>query len=573
MLKAYEAVKTGVPVQRAAKQFGIPEQTLRDRVKGYVDPNSCSSGGETFFSKEEEETLVDHVETLSQLGYGYSNTQLQHLAGEMAFDLGKKSRNKAMSNNWLYGFLRRWNSRLASFTPRKLESSRAKYATPETVSSYFGNLKDVMVKYDLLNKPQFIYNIDETGLQPEHRPPNVIAGVNSKPQAVTSPRSTTTTLIGCVNAIGNSLPPYFVFKGKRFNPDLMKGKSAGAAGTVSDSGWSNAKVFRSYLDDHFLPNVRPFAGNDQHILLIFDGHASHFTPELITWAKSHNIILFVLPAHTSHLLQPLDVAIFGPFKSFYYTECSNFMRNNIGQTITRYDMCEIACKAYLKSMTPVNVQSGFRKTGIYPLSEEAVSREKLFPCESFRENEPIEKIKAIKSGKEAVDQFLKFKMEKRTEQIEYKQCSKCRCSEKPRPGGKAITEEQFLTCLADYDKTKESQATTEVKRSKKSKACPPKSNKNSPRPSTSGIGKFIYLESEDEEEEESNCNEEDLCCVCMKMSPPSLKDSLDLKIVNWAKCDKCSHWVHLAFCSTVRVVRRHSSFVCPHCEIQANTKI
>lgn len=56
--------------------------------------------------------------------------------------------------------------------------------------------------------------MDETGISPEHRPPNVIAPLKEKAQSVTSPRSATTTLIACVNAAGTCIPPYFVFKGK-----------------------------------------------------------------------------------------------------------------------------------------------------------------------------------------------------------------------------------------------------------------------------------------------------------------------------------------------------------------------
>ncbi|KAH3815081.1 hypothetical protein DPMN_143600 [Dreissena polymorpha] len=56
------------------------------------------------------------------------------------------------------------------------------------------------------------------------------------------------------------------------------------------------------------------------------------------------------------------------------------------------------------------------------------------------------------------------------------------------------------------------------------------------------------------------------CCVCKQITPPDLSLHQHLKIVNWAQCDICDGWVHLAFCTTVRVVRRHSDFVCPKCE-------
>ena len=207
LLRAYEAVVSeGVPVKTAAKKFAVPVQTLRDRVKGYIDPQNFKTGGETVLTKEEEETLVNHVETMAQLGYGYSNIQLQHLSGELAFDMGRRKENKPLSNNWLYGFLRRWNDRLSTLNPRKLESNRARCATPEAVSLYFENLQDIISKYNLNNKPHCIYNLDETGLQPEHRPPNVIAPPNSKPQAIVSPRSTTTTPLDVLMPLGMLYP-------------------------------------------------------------------------------------------------------------------------------------------------------------------------------------------------------------------------------------------------------------------------------------------------------------------------------------------------------------------------------
>jgi hypothetical protein len=58
------------------------------------------------------------------------------------------------------------------------------------------------------------------------------------------------------------------------------------------------------------------AHDDNSILLLMDGHSTHISVGLLEWAKSMNIVIFILPAHTSHLLQPLDVACFGPVQQF-----------------------------------------------------------------------------------------------------------------------------------------------------------------------------------------------------------------------------------------------------------------
>jgi transposase-like protein len=148
-LKTYQLVKQkGVRVQKAARMFGVPPQTLRDRVLGHIHAKTFLYGGDTLFTHEEKKSLVEHVETLAELGYGYSNVRLQQLAGELAHDLGKKKENKAMSNKWLTGFLKCWNDRLTSLNPRKLESTRAKSVTPGVLDKYFTKLKEVLLKHD-----------------------------------------------------------------------------------------------------------------------------------------------------------------------------------------------------------------------------------------------------------------------------------------------------------------------------------------------------------------------------------------------------------------------------------------
>jgi hypothetical protein len=150
-----------------------------------------------------------------------------------------------------------------------------------------------------------------------------------------------------------------VFAGKRLTPDLMKGAAPGADSSMSDSGWSNAEIFRKYLTNHLMKFL-PARNDNQHLLLLLDGHKSHVSVGLVEWAKSHNIILFILPAHTSHILQPMDVGIYGPFQRMYNAECHKFTRQS-SCTVTRYDVCEVASKVYIKALSAENLHSAFKK--------------------------------------------------------------------------------------------------------------------------------------------------------------------------------------------------------------------
>ena len=59
-----------------------------------------------------------------------------------------------------------------------------------------------------------------------------------------------------------------------------------------------------------IPPLRP-------VLLVLDGYGSQVTINVIEYARSNEILLLCLPSHTFHILQPLDVGVFKPFKTFF----------------------------------------------------------------------------------------------------------------------------------------------------------------------------------------------------------------------------------------------------------------
>jgi hypothetical protein len=55
-------------VHVAAKMFGVPLTTLRDRVDGRVHIDCCQAGVPSLFRQDEESFLVEHVKTIARLG-------------------------------------------------------------------------------------------------------------------------------------------------------------------------------------------------------------------------------------------------------------------------------------------------------------------------------------------------------------------------------------------------------------------------------------------------------------------------------------------------------------------------
>ena len=376
MLKAYAAVKEEhLPVQRAANLYGVPITTLKDRVSGRVPISMHGAGAAPLLSPTQEKQLVDHLKSQAAVGYGYQRKQVVALTSEYVRALGLRKESKLLGNSWFYNFMNRWPE-LKLVQPSTLEVARARCVSEETVNKYYENLEEILVKYDLKDSPERIYNIDEKGISSKHRVPKVVSCIKLKPQTVIGNRFSI-TVIGCGNAAGVQLPPYFVFPRKKMNPEFLNNTTVGSAGSVSDSGWSNTSIFQEYLSTHFSRYAQGSA--DEYKLILYDGHKTHLHPDIIQWAEDNKIILFVLPAHSSHILQPLDVGCFGPFQKVFATEVDCFMKQNVGQVLNKYNIAKVASNAYVSALSQRNLTSSFQKAGIYPFDATRFDATKLGP--------------------------------------------------------------------------------------------------------------------------------------------------------------------------------------------------
>ncbi|XP_060571782.1 uncharacterized protein LOC132729962, partial [Ruditapes philippinarum] len=477
LTNAYLSVmQSEMSIRKASRFFGVPYTTLNDRVAGRVDVDVIKSGTSPLFSQEQEALLSGHLKTMSEIGYGYSRQETMNLATDYAIHLGLRGKEqKPLTDKWLFKFLGRWPE-LKLKKPRALEIARAKSATRNAIDNYFKNLKQILVKYNLLENPHRMFNIDEKGLCTEHKPPKVVAGKHRKTQAVTSSKSKIVTLIGCINGVGQQVPPFFVFPGARMVDGLMAGASPGAAGTVTETGWSNTDIFCQFMQDHLVKYL-PARDKDNPVLVLYDGHKSHCSLGLIEWAKSQHIILFVLPPHCSHILQPLDVSCFGPFEVAWNAACHKYMRESGGCTVTRYDVCHIACKVFTSTLTVNNITSAFRKCGLYPFNDDVVPDHQIAPATSFsQEARPI--LSKPTAATKSADSFLVEKGGQLLKNVET--AKKSRNTLSKVIAGKPITEDDVVK------KHKENQTSKQKpSKSKSSKIVLQKQKTKSPTPGTS----------------------------------------------------------------------------------------
>ncbi|CAC5394575.1 unnamed protein product [Mytilus coruscus] len=593
---AYDAVQNGMSVYKAAKNYGIPESTLRDRTLGLVSVDGrCSN---YLFDEGTEKKMVDHIAHMASIGYGYSRIDVIYLATDLAMFMGKRKPQEDILSNKCHTKYSIWMRVLCKL--------------------------------------------------------NIVV----KPQSVTSPRSSNVTIIGAGNAIGSAVPPYYVFPGVKFDRALLlDGTLPGSDGQCSKSGWSNSDIFKTYLEKHFLKYVsHDISGTP--LLILFDGHRSHVSLTLQDWAESKNIILFILPPHCSHILQPLDIGCFGPLKACYNREAQLFMRKNPGCKITRYNIGQMSCSPYQKGLSAQNLTSSFRKSGIYPFNPKAVDTSELAPAtiyptatsdeatESAMNNTHISQDDGNTSSQQfskaatlTIQQFEVSSSAQKEHEIssdhdesnsqpllslvppENRYSDDIQiytaepiielntsnnssnintCTVNSSPSGfllkrsvvsveKTEKKRKHFTITGNLGKKKNMD---HLNQSKKKGTFKPPYKKSEPKAvenvtkhqnkagkdtclGTSGLNKDkggpICLDINSLSDSDLTDDDDgETCCVCYKKSPSEIRQLAGIVFVKWAQCDNdnCRHWTHLQFCSAVRVLRRGDTFFCPHCKEQ-----
>ena len=109
------------------------------------------------------------------------------------------------------GWFRRFKERQPQLSLRRGDATanvRMNCLNKETMAQYFSMLKDVLTEHNLFDSPQ-IYNVDETGMPLDHRAPKIMTlRRQKKVRCCTSGNKSQITVIACVSATGQTIPPF-----------------------------------------------------------------------------------------------------------------------------------------------------------------------------------------------------------------------------------------------------------------------------------------------------------------------------------------------------------------------------
>ena len=308
---------TNAKIKKAARIFKIPATTIRDRLFGKSDPSN-KPGPSKLLTDNEETSLAYYVQYMSDIGLGLTGKMLCLFALSIIQERDP-SKRLPPKKDWARKFLKR--HKLSFRKASHLSTQRVCSSCVQAVDDYFEKLEKVYDELKLHDRPEAIWNMDESyfGKNQEGMNRRTIGkrgGQCPKQQQVFS--ADHTTIACCINAAGWYMSNLLIFtkclpseRYKALSPnDWLMG--------WSETGYINTDMFEQWFEKVFVAQCG--SSPDKPVLLLMDNCSTHYSLKVLKMAKENNIHILCEPPHTSHLLQPLD-KIFYNLKDEFSKRC------------------------------------------------------------------------------------------------------------------------------------------------------------------------------------------------------------------------------------------------------------
>lgn len=359
-----QAIRSGsYSHRRAAEHFNIPRRTILNKLK---EKHTNKVGKPTIFSRDEEESFVSYIETLSDFGFPITTEDLRNVIKiylERTSRVVKDFQGNKPGLEWLKHFLKR-HGRLKERMASNIKRSRAA-VTEDILQDYIKNLQEVIKDVP----PENIWNLDETNLADDPSKRKVICRRGTKyPEKLCNFSKSSTSVMICGSAAGEILPPFVVYKGTQMWDVWTGGGPKNTRYFSTKSGWFDGPAFNEWFESLCLPRLKKSEGKT---VVIADNLSSHLNMSIFEKCRENNISFVCLPPNSTHLTQPLDVAFFRPMKVAWRHILRNWKDTPSGMRagVLPKHVFPSLLKKLLEDLEPnmkKNLESGFRKTGIFP---------------------------------------------------------------------------------------------------------------------------------------------------------------------------------------------------------------
>ena len=301
-------------VRAASRHFGVHHKNvsrwMKNRVEKIKNPNERKNkkgqGRKVSYPQDIEEKLVAWLLEKREENFVAISTRVIRLK---AMSLIKPILpDFKASDGWVRRFMKRNSFVLRARThisqklPKDLEKK---------IEDFRAEVKQI---YENSDYPlHYICNMDETPVYLDLLPSKVVdkKGKKSIRVRTTASEKNRITTVLCCTASGKLLPPLVIFKGKTLRPLKKVQVPDGVYCCTQAKAWMDEKRMIDWIDKVWSPHV---AGKPA--LLSIDTFSAHFTDKVKEAFAKCNTKLLTIPGGCTSVLQPLDISLNKPFKSY-----------------------------------------------------------------------------------------------------------------------------------------------------------------------------------------------------------------------------------------------------------------
>ena len=158
------AVASNLDSTGGAKTFKVPASTIREHRRN--PPLNHRIGRPSYLALDQETHFVSLLKLLPEYGFDVTKDLALQLITEYFQSLYLTS---TPGDKWFNLFVKRHAQDIIWKKQEKLERLRAKSFTEEVRIGWFATLKEIMTKHELFDKPNQIFNVDESGFSDRTR--------------------------------------------------------------------------------------------------------------------------------------------------------------------------------------------------------------------------------------------------------------------------------------------------------------------------------------------------------------------------------------------------------------------
>lgn len=373
--KAVQLKNEGKSLRAVSSELNMDKMYLQRYLKKINNPNHKAPGHEPALTNDVEEKLANHLCIMAKNGFALSKEEVLDVVKEYVEQnsLVVPFTGNRPGHDWYKGFCKRQKMSLKKMEP--LEKARKiNTSDPFLIYNFYDLVEQNIKDLSLEDKPNHIYNLDETSFCSDPSRIKLLSGVGQKAHRTQEGTGRdNTTVLACCNADGLVTPPLIIFQGANLW-STWKGEKdlPGTFYACSQNGWMTSEIFHDYFKQ-FCKTVK-----ERPLLLIFDGHMTHLDVSTAEYARDNQITIIKLPAHTSDFLQPLDKACFKTLKYVWDQQLLLWYRQN-QRKMLKDEFVDLLCKIWHTGLTIKNVKAGFESSGIFPFDRTKYPIDRLDP--------------------------------------------------------------------------------------------------------------------------------------------------------------------------------------------------